>query len=210
MAPIGIAIVGLGQRTFKKALGAINESKYWQLVAATDPLGSQRVYLITLYPSVRTFASLQEMLEWNKRDDRDGLRRFEAVYVAVPHHCYADILPHLLSNGIHVLKEKPAGMNLEELLLYQNLANSNSVVLTTASQRRYGSAMAQMKSWIVHIGPISSIEAKLKLCISNLGEGWRAQSPLAGGGAMADVGWHLLDMTIELANNIGECTPTVD
>ncbi|KAI4268890.1 MAG: hypothetical protein L6R38_007684 [Xanthoria sp. 2 TBL-2021] len=210
MAPIGIGIVGLGQRTFKKALDTINESRCWQLVAATDPLESQRVYLITLYPSVRTSAGLQEMLEWNKRDDRDGLRRFEAVYVAVPHHCYADILPHLLSNGIHVLKEKPAGMNPEELLLYQNLTDSNSVVLTTASQRRYGSAMAQMKSCIVHIGPISSIEAKLKLCISNLGEGWRAQSSLAGGGAMADVGWHLLDMIIELANSINECTPTVD
>ncbi|KAL8840977.1 MAG: hypothetical protein Q9176_003549, partial [Flavoplaca citrina] len=187
MKPIDIAIVGLGQRTFKKALSAItNEPKHWRLVAAIDPVEEQRVRLNTLFPD------------------------FEAVYIAVPHHCYREILPDILSLGIHVLKEKPAAMSPEELSYYQSLADNNSAILTTASQRRYGSAMAQMKFWMECIGSPSTFEAQLKLCIPNLGEGWRARSSLAGGGALADVGWPLLDMIIGLANPNDEVVPVVE
>lgn len=210
MKPIGIAIVGLGQRTFKKALSAIIDGHYWQLAAAMDPLESQCAYLNTLLPGTPTFQSLEDMLHWNGQSSQEGKRHFEAVYVAVPHDCYANIVPDLLSNGLHVLKEKPAAMSPEELLSYQDLAQINGVVLTTACQRRYGDAVARMRLWLGHVGCVSSIEARLKLCISNLGEGWRAQKSLAGGGAMADVGWHLLDTITELATVDGGCTTTVE
>ncbi|KAL8895222.1 MAG: hypothetical protein Q9192_003769 [Flavoplaca navasiana] len=209
MKPIDIAIVGLGQRTFKKALSAItNEPKHWRLVAAIDPVEEQRVRLNALFPDVSTFANLQELLEWNRSENEHP--RFEAVYIAVPHHCYREILPDILSLGIHVLKEKPAAMSPEELSCYHGLADSNSAILTTASQRRYGIAMAQMKIWMERIGNPSTFEAQLKLCIPNLGEGWRARSSLAGGGAFADVGWHLLDMIIGLANPNDEVVPVVE
>ena len=209
MKPIDIAIVGLGQRTFKKALSAItNEPRHWRLVAAIDPVEKQRERLNALLPDVSTFANLQELLEWNRSENEH--RRFEAVYIAVPHHCYREILPEILSLGIHVLKEKPAAMSPEELSFYQSLADNNSAILTTASQRRYGSAMAQMKVWMERIGSPSTFEAHLKLCIPNLGEGWRARSSLAGGGALADLGWHLLDMIIGLANPNDEVVPVVE
>ena len=132
------------------------------------------------------------------------------MYIAVPHHCYREILPDILSLGIYVLKEKPAAVSPEELSYYQCLADNNSAILTSASQRRYGSAMAQMKFWMERIGSPSTFEAQLKLCIPNLGEGWRARSSLAGGGALADVGWHLLDMIIGLANPNDEVVPVVE
>lgn len=53
-----------------------------------------------------------------------------------------------------------------------------------------------MKDWICHIGDIHSIEGKGKICVFNFAEGWPAKAALAGGGAMADIGWHLLDMMI--------------
>ena len=114
MEPIGIAIVGLGQRTFKKTLSAIvSEPNCWRLVAANDPLEEQRLRLNALIPNVRTFTTVQEMLEWN--GSMNEYCRFKAVYAAVPHHCYREILPGILSLGIHVLKEKPAAMSPEEL-----------------------------------------------------------------------------------------------
>ncbi|KAL9628450.1 MAG: hypothetical protein Q9204_005878 [Flavoplaca sp. TL-2023a] len=206
MKPIDIAIVGLGQRTFKKALSDItNEPKHWRLVAAIDPVEEQRVRLNALFPDVSTFANLQELLEWNRIENEH--RRFEAVYIAVPYHCYREILPDILSLGIHVLKEKPAAMSPEELSF---LADNNSAILTTASQRRYGSAMAQMKFWMERIGSPSTFEAQLQLCIPNLGEGWRGRSSLAGGRALADVGWHLIDIIIRLANPNDEIIPVIE
>ncbi|KAL8767666.1 MAG: hypothetical protein Q9209_005925 [Squamulea sp. 1 TL-2023] len=183
MPPLRIAIVGLGARTFKKSLRVIaNDPKHWQLVAATDPLESRRLALRSHLHNldVPVFQEVTEMLEWHKSNHS---HRIDAVYVAVLHHCYVEIIPHLLSAQLHVLKEKPAAIDVQELKHYQDLAETNS-----------------MKDWLPFIGQVSYIEAKLKICVSDLGEGWRAQSALAGGGAMADVGWRLLDMVIELAN----------
>lgn len=207
MAPIGIAVVGLGKRTLKKALGAIvSKPEHWQLVAATDPAESARALFQSQFTDVPVFSSIEEMLEWNCQAAQHPI---QAAYVAIPHHCYPLVVPKLLSASLHLLKEKPAATTLEELLLYQRLAESHSVILITAGQRRYSRAMARMKDWLPLVGDIHFIEAKRKLYIADLGEGWRAQSALAGGGAMADVGWHLIDMVIELANFEQDCVPEV-
>lgn len=210
MAPVGIAIVGLGRRTLKRALNAIlNGPEQWKLTAATDPLESARESFKAQLPHVPVFQSIKDMLEWNQQDDQYLSRPIKAAYVAVPHHCYAQVVPDLLSAGIHLLKEKPAATTPEELSLYQDLAERNSVVLIITGQRRYGSAMVRLKEWLQLLGDVASIEANLKICVSDLGEGWRADAALAGGGAMADVGWHLLDMVIGLTSMPPGCTPTV-
>ncbi|KAL9611162.1 MAG: hypothetical protein Q9167_004184 [Letrouitia subvulpina] len=207
MAPIGIAVVGLGKRALKKALGAIvGKPEQWQLVAATDPIESARELFQSQFKGVPVFSSVEELLEWNGRTAQHPI---QAVYVAVPHHCYPHIVPNLLSARLHLLKEKPAAITPEELLLYQRLAESHSVILSTAGQRRYSCEMARMKEWLPLVGDIHFIEARRKLCIADLGEGWRAHSAFAGGGAMADVGWHLTDMVIGLANVGQNCVPKV-
>lgn len=201
MAPIGIAIVGLGKRTIKKALGTIiNNPDLWLLVAATDPKESAREYFRSQLPSVPVFESVQGMLEWNKSEGHDRPFYIEAAYIAVPHHCYALVVPDLLSARIHLLKEKPAAMTPAELTLYQDMAKANSTILATASQRRYGHTMKLMKESLHLLGKVASIKATLKICVQDLGEGWRAHSALAGGGAMVDIGWHLLDAIIGLVN----------
>lgn len=143
MAPIGIAIVGLGRRTMTKTLDAIiSRPEYWKLSTAVDPIETCRANLQTRFPSIPVFKSVEDMLEWN---DLDHAHPVIAVYVAIPHHCYSRIMPGLLTAHLHVLKEKPAATIEKELLLFQDLAQNNSVILSTASQRRYGCAMARMK-----------------------------------------------------------------
>lgn len=110
MPPIKIAIVGLGARTFKRALGAIiNDPEHWQLVAATDPIDSRRAQFQTQMPIVPVFQSVDDMLAWKHADSQDISPRIEAVYVAVPHHSYAQILPKLLSARFHVYFLPAAG-----------------------------------------------------------------------------------------------------
>ena len=211
MPPINIAIVGLGARTFKRALGVIiSDPEHWQLVAATDPIDGRRAHFQTQIPNVPVFQSTDDMIAWKDAGSQDMPPRIEAVYVAVPHYSYAEIIPKLLSARIHVLKEKPAAMTPEELLLFQDLARSTMVILNTAGQRRYGSPMARMKEWLHLLGEVSYIEAKLKICISDLAEGWRAKSALAGGGALADIGWHLVDMVTGLATIGQNDVPVVE
>lgn len=143
MAPIGIAVVGLGKRTLQKTLSAIvSKPKHWQLVAATDPIESARALFQSQFTDVPIFSNVEEMLEWNGQTAQQPI---QAVYVAVPHHCYPLIVPKLLSASLHLLKEKPAAITPNELLLHQRLAESHSVILCTAGRRRYSCAMARMK-----------------------------------------------------------------
>ena len=99
------------------------------------------------------------MPAWRYADGQHIPPRIEAVYVAVPRHSYAQIMPKLLSAQFHVLKEKPAAMTPEKLQLFQDQARSTSVIMNTAGQRRYGSSMARMKDWLHLIGEVSCIEA---------------------------------------------------
>ena len=210
MAPISIALVGLGRRTLRKALDAIaRKPQHWQLITAADPDEKARILFQSQYPDIPAFQSVQEMLDWNTHTRNDVFQPVIAAYVAVPHHCYACVVPDLLSARIHLLKEKPAALTLQELSLYQELAESNSVVLMTAGQRRFGSATEAILHKLEHLGHLSSIEAKLKISVTNLDEGWRAQSVLAGGGAMGDLGWHLLDNVIGLMSRHLKCAPSV-
>ncbi|KAL8714453.1 MAG: hypothetical protein Q9220_001786 [cf. Caloplaca sp. 1 TL-2023] len=208
MAPIGIAIVGLGRRTFKKALDVILNDTNWKLVAAVDTEESARKAFQIRCPGIPVFHTVHALLQWNASRviDNSGTD-FEAAYVAVPHYCYAAVIPYLLGAGVDVLKEKPAAINPIELKRFQGLAKVNSVVLMTACQRRYSHTLAQMKESIPRLGNVASIEATYKICVSDaeLNEGWRASSALAGGGAMADLGWHLLDTIIGLT---GSPTPS--
>ena len=207
MTPIGIAIVGLGGRTMTKTLDAIiSRPEYWKLSAAVDPVETCRARFKDRFPTVPVFQTIEDLLEWN---DCDPPRPVTSVYVAIPHHVYSHVMPGLLTAHLHVLKEKPAATTEKELVAFQDLAQKNSVVLSTASQRRYGHALARMKEWIHLVGELHTIEAKRKICVSDLAEGWRARAALAGGGAMCDIGWHLLDMVIGLLGIPSQCTPRV-
>ena len=127
-----------------KVLNAIiGMAEHWKLLAVTDPSQEARTFFQSRALDVSIYTTVEEML--------DGINQgpsnlpVTAVYVAVPHYCYIQFMPTLLAAHFHVLKEKPAATTVDELLLYQGLAKSNSVLLGTAGQRRYGSAMARMK-----------------------------------------------------------------
>jgi len=207
MAPVGIAIVGLGQRSSNKAIDAINKSSgLWALVAATDPDPKARFAFHLRFPDVPVFETTDMMLQWNAQQPVPALR---AVYVAVPHHIYRQVILPLLRAHLHVLKEKPAATSVKELKSFQQSAMANSALLSTASQRRYGKDLSKLKEWLPLVGTIHRIEASRKICVENLAEGWRASNTLSGGGAMADIGWHLLDVVVGLVGATPDCPPSV-
>ena len=97
------------------------------------------------------------------------------------------VVPTLLQEGIHVLKEKPAGTTSAELEMFQDLARLNEARLVTASQSRYGTRLGQLSQWVPLIGKILLIEGTRKISVPDLGQGWRASKQLAGGGAVHDL-----------------------
>ena len=125
----------------------------------------------------------------------------DCAYVAVPHYQGAAVLQQLLASKIHVLKEKPAAMSALELESFQKLARSNVVTFSTASQLRYSGQFRQMQEWLPLLGKIRSAEGIQKISVCDLGAGWRASRVLSGGGVLIDLGWHLVDLVLNLLSD---------
>ena len=194
-SPHRMALVGLGRRSLSTALQSILRSQFFTLVAVCDPDVMVAGLVRDLHPRVSFFPSVDSLLEHQK-----GMTsgRITCAYVSIPHSQYFEVVPTLLKEGIHILKEKPAGTTSAELKMFQDLAHLHEARLVTASQSRYGTRLGQLSQWIPLIGKMLLMEGARKISVSDLGQGWRASKRLAGGGAVNDIGWHLIDNVLGL------------
>lgn len=180
-----ISVVGLGRQALKDHIPAIIESQAYRLVSVCDVDPSLSESIATKF-NVEGFTNLQEMIAAVKSD---------VAIVAVPHSQYLSIIEVLADAGISIVKEKPFATTIEEACAIHRAVNQK-VFLGVTLQRRFDpiyQAFMQMKQ---HLGRIFSVEGRYTLNISNLGVGWRASREAAGGGALVDMGYHLVDLLV--------------
>lgn len=182
-----IAVIGLGARGLKFCEAVSNERVYaGKLVAVCDP----------------TVTKLQDKLEkYNVKhyDDVDMMLKHQPIDVAIvalPHHAYLDIIKKLAEHKVHIIKEKPFSVSLNEAYQFNQILETHSVEMLVAVQRRFDPHYQIFKKMISKIGKISHIQGKYTMNIQELGDGWRASKSLSGGGALLDMGYHLVDLLI--------------
>lgn len=126
--------------------------------------------------------------------DEVPLSAFDAALACVPDEPKAEILRYLLSNGKHVLVEKPLWTARdEEIVEIERLANANRVVCYTAYNHRFEPHYVAMRE-LMASGALGEIYS----CRMFYGNGtarlvresaWRDR----GAGVLPDLGSHLLD-----------------
>lgn len=126
------------------------------------------------------FTSLGEFLS-------SGL--IDVVYVATPHHLHRDLVISSLQNNIHVLCEKPIGINEHEVLEMAELASKNNLFLMEAMWSQYIPAMKALQK-IIHNGAIGNVRfINASFCFNtNSSDQDRLLNPELAGGALLDVG----------------------
>ena len=188
-----VAVVGLGRRSQRHAIPYfLHDNTRWQLEAVCDPSSltiEKFKDTFPCIPSVPAFADVSSMI---------SSKFLDCAYVAVPHYQSSTIVNQFLSSKIHVMKEKPAAMTAIELKLFQELARSNAVTFSTASQMRYSEQAQEMQQWLPLIGRVRFAEGIMTIPVRDLGAGWRASRVLSGGGVLIDLGWHLIDLVLKL------------
>ena len=132
-------------------------------------------------------------------DFRDVPQYADAAIVAVPHRLHASIGEYLLSNGCHVLMEKPLALTDAECQRLVALADQKGVVLTVGLLRRYFHAY-QIAKRLMEANTLGKIKS------FDIREGnvynWPLTSDFifrageAGGGVLADLGAHTLDLVL--------------
>ncbi len=185
-----IAIIGLGHRGFK-AFRVLKDHTLFNLIAICDPSDDAARRSRAIRPDVPWFPSTDQLIACFHGLCGDSA--LHCAYVAIPHSQYPTTIPPLLRAGIHILKEKPAGANSDELRLFRALASAHHVRLVTAAQHRFGSHWIVVSDWMQRLGSIHVVEGTRRISIYKLDEGWRSRNHLAAGGALNDIGWHLVD-----------------
>ena len=163
-----VIVVGLGVQGIKRLAIAGKE-----VVATVDPVHTEADY-----------KSLTDV----------PLDAYDAALVCTPDDAKIELLTHLLSNGKHLLAEKPllaaANSELEELA---QIARSKGVVCYTAYNHRFEPHFQRMKQTIDsgRLGKIYSVRMFYGNGTARLvrNSPWRDK----GAGVLPDLGSHLLD-----------------
>ncbi len=125
----------------------------------------------------------------------------DAVYIALPHHLHYPVMREYISQGIHVLCEKPAARNFEEANEALDLARGYNVKIGVNYQYRYDKACYRMAK-AARNGDLG----KLYYGICNIPwsrsdqyfqkSKWHAEWEKSGGGTLITHGSHGLDLLL--------------
>jgi len=195
-----VAIVGCGLIGHKRAR-ALGASR---LVACADTNLERAQQLAALFPGCDVST------EWQALVARDDV---ELVIVATTNDALAAVTLEAIEHGKHVLVEKPAARNADELRPLVAAARAAGVIVKVGFNHRFHPAFQQARViWDSGVlGPLMYIRARY-------GHGgrlgyereWRADPAIAGGGEMLDQGVHLIDLArwfagdfVEVSGHIG-------
>ena len=186
MKAYSVGIVGCGLIGHKraKALGLSGK-----LVACADIDVSRAENLARSYSGVRVFPSWRDLVSSSL---------VEVVIVATLHDSLAEITKAAARAGKHVLVEKPAAKNSEELLSVIEVASNYDVKVHVGFNHRYHRSLRKARE-IVDSGELG----ELMFLRARYGHGgrlgydreWRANPQLSGGGELIDQGPHLIDLS---------------
>lgn len=190
---LGIGIVGAG------TIGNVHADAVERIglrIAGTwdvKPEAAQR--LEKKHPGIAVCASLDDLLA---RDDVD------AVVIAIPNQDHAEAAIASMKAGKDVLLEKPMALNVGECDAIIDTMNQTGRLLQMGFVLRQTAVSQTVKQFAEEgqLGEIYHIKASVyrRRGIPGLG-GWFTTKEISGGGALIDLGVHVIDLGMYLAGH---------
>ncbi|PRD56865.1 Gfo/Idh/MocA family oxidoreductase [Sphingobacterium gobiense] len=183
----GILSFGMSGRVFHAPFIHTNENfNFTAIVERTTKAAKE------LYADVRSYNSVTELLA----DDS-----IELVIVNTPNYTHFEFAKASLEAGKHVLLEKPAVDNLNQLDKLSELSEKTGKQIFFYQNRRYDSHFMQMKE-IIESGQLGKIiEVHMRFDRYNMALGpkeFKEKSQYVSSGVAYDLGPHLLDQAFSL------------
>jgi predicted dehydrogenase len=185
---IRAGIIGAGWPGGQHAKG-YKEAGGFKVVAVADLIPDRRKKVISEFGAMKEYAEAMELVK-----DRE----IDVVSVCLPTHLHAPITIAALKTGKHVVCEKPPAMNANEAKKIQKAAEKAKKVVLYSVQRRFGGAEQAAKQAIVkgYAGEVYHARAAwMRTRGVPIGTGgWFIDKSKSGGGALIDLGIHVLDL----------------
>jgi predicted dehydrogenase len=171
----------------------------FKIVAVADLIPERRKTIMTEFGATKEFADASELLK-----DKE----IDVVSICLPNSLHAPFTIEALRRGKHVLCEKPPAIDAKQARRMAHAAESNKKVLLYGFQRRFG-ASEQAASQAITKGFIGDAYHARAVWTRTrgipIGTGWFTNKEKSGGGALIDIGVHMLDLAWHL---LGQPTPT--
>ncbi len=184
-----IGIIGAGGIS-EQHLEAISSEPRAIAVAVADPSMEHAQLRAARHGIPAVYADYQEMLEQEEMD---------AVIVCVPNSLHAPVTLDALAAGKHVLCEKPMASSVEQAEAMAEMAKRTGQVLMIAQNNRFRGQSLMMKQ-LVEQGTFGRIYHAKAGWVRRHGipgwGSWFTQNEFSGGGALIDIGVHVLDLAL--------------
>ncbi|WP_010094790.1 Gfo/Idh/MocA family protein [Ornithinibacillus scapharcae] len=186
MKKVQVAIVGVGAIAESTHLHYLKGMDTVEVIGLVDT-DLQRVEAVAEKHGIPNwFESIEALLE---------NIAVEAVFICTPNATHIGIAKKAAEKGIHVFIEKPIGIDIDEVTEYSNLAKANNVLTMVGMTHRFRRDATILKSYLERgsLGNVYYAKAKL-FRRRGTPKGWFTNKELAGGGALMDIGVHVLDL----------------
>jgi oxidoreductase len=197
-APVRLAVLGTGwvSRTVWLPLLVAHPSLAVTAVADLDERSARTaaawIRTATASTDVRVLADVGEV--------DAGVA--DLAILALPNHLHVPVATSLLGRGLSVFVEKPVCRTIAEaeaLAAACRSAEVGGARLLSWSAARHRADIAQLRAVLPTLGRLRRAElAWVRAAGVPQRTGWFTERSLAGGGALLDLGWHLLDAGLDL------------
>jgi predicted dehydrogenase len=191
--PFRVVLVGYGLAgsVFHAPLIAATPGLVLDTVVTTDAERRQRA--LAAYPEVRLASALEEV--WARAHALDLL------VVASPNRTHVPVATQALAAGLAVVVDKPMAATAAEARRLAALANERGLLLSAFQNRRWDGDLLTVRGLVERgeLGRVHRFESRFERWRPQLRGGWRDSSdPADAGGALYDLGSHLVDQALLL------------
>lgn len=183
--PIRVVVIGLGWAGRTIWLERLRSHPAFEVVALVEPDPVLRTTVARQVAEAAMHPSTNEL-------SADSV---DLAVVAVPNHLHAKVAGQVLTTGIPVFLEKPLCLTAAEVDDLAAAEAAGGAVLLGGSAARYRADVTALLELTASLGTIRHAQLSWRRARGvPAGAGWFTTRQLAGGGALIDLGWHLMDV----------------
>lgn len=183
---LNIGLIGTGLQA-KRRLESIKENQYCSIKCIAGIVESELNELSNNYSAI-PYTDWKELV---------NSAEIDAVIICTPPHLHYEISLAALSNGKHVLCEKPLTLNSTDAKKLYDLAAKENLVLKCGFNHRFHPAMLKAYEIIKsgEIGKVITARALYGICGRDGCENeWRSDTSCVSGGQLMEQGVHMVDL----------------
>ena len=200
---VGWGILGAGGVAEKRMLPALKQSKNAELIAIMDVNLEKARELSEKFGAKRYYRKIEKFM-----DDEE----IQAIYISTPPYLHYQHVLLSAQHGKHILCEKPMavyGRECEEMI---KICRENNIKLMVGFMMRFHPYHRKVKEILRKgmLGKIILIRAQDHLWYEERKNAWRLDSLKSGGGALADLSSHTIDLMRFLIGEAVEVTAFTD